>query len=84
MLGWELPPYNSGGLGVACLQLSRALAGEAVPQLTAALRALAGRGAPGPALRVLAGVGDTSGAGLLLGVLTVIPTTTHTTTRSPA
>jgi glycosyltransferase involved in cell wall biosynthesis len=26
MLGWELPPYNSGGLGVACLQLSRALA----------------------------------------------------------
>lgn len=26
MLGWELPPFNSGGLGVACLQLSRALA----------------------------------------------------------
>src|SRR5579884_1440618 len=26
MLGWELPPYNSGGLGVACLQLSQALA----------------------------------------------------------
>jgi len=26
MLGWELPPNNSGGLGVACLQLSRALA----------------------------------------------------------
>lgn len=26
MLGWELPPYNSGGLGVACLQLSKALA----------------------------------------------------------
>ena len=26
MLGWELPPYNSGGLGVACLNLSRALA----------------------------------------------------------
>jgi glycogen(starch) synthase len=25
MLGWELPPNNSGGLGVACLQLSRAL-----------------------------------------------------------
>lgn len=25
MLGWELPPHNSGGLGVACLQLSRAL-----------------------------------------------------------
>ena len=26
MLGWELPPYNSGGLGVACMNLSRALA----------------------------------------------------------
>lgn len=26
MLGWELPPHNSGGLGVACLHLSRALA----------------------------------------------------------
>lgn len=25
MLGWELPPYNSGGLGVACLQLCKAL-----------------------------------------------------------
>lgn len=25
MLGWELPPNNSGGLGVACLQLSKAL-----------------------------------------------------------
>ncbi|MBQ2638765.1 glycosyltransferase family 4 protein [Candidatus Saccharibacteria bacterium] len=28
MLGWELPPHNSGGLGVACLNLSRALASE--------------------------------------------------------
>ena len=28
MLGWELPPHNSGGLGVACLNLSRALAHE--------------------------------------------------------
>ncbi len=27
MLGWELPPHNSGGLGVACLQMARALAG---------------------------------------------------------
>lgn len=27
MLGWELPPHNSGGLGVACLNLSKALAG---------------------------------------------------------
>lgn len=25
MLGWELPPYNSGGLGVACYQLCKAL-----------------------------------------------------------
>ena len=28
MLGWELPPHNSGGLGVACLNMARALAGE--------------------------------------------------------
>lgn len=26
MLGWELPPHNSGGLGVACLQLCKSLA----------------------------------------------------------
>ena len=26
MLGWELPPHNSGGLGVACMNLSKALA----------------------------------------------------------
>ena len=26
MLGWELPPHNSGGLGVACFELARALA----------------------------------------------------------
>ena len=26
MLGWELPPHNSGGLGVACFHLSKALA----------------------------------------------------------
>lgn len=25
MLGWELPPHNSGGLGVACQQLCKAL-----------------------------------------------------------
>lgn len=25
MLGWELPPHNSGGLGIACYQLCRAL-----------------------------------------------------------
>lgn len=28
MLGWELPPHNSGGLGVACYHLSKALANE--------------------------------------------------------
>lgn len=26
MLGWELPPHNSGGLGVACYNMARALA----------------------------------------------------------
>ena len=26
MLGWELPPHNSGGLGVACYHLCKALA----------------------------------------------------------
>lgn len=25
MLGWELPPYNSGGLGMACYQLCKSL-----------------------------------------------------------
>lgn len=30
MLGWELPPYNSGGLGVACYELCRALAHDGV------------------------------------------------------
>ena len=28
MLGWELPPHNSGGLGVACLNMARALSNE--------------------------------------------------------
>lgn len=28
MFGWEFPPHNSGGLGVACLGLTRALAKE--------------------------------------------------------
>lgn len=28
MLGWELPPHNSGGLGVACMQMAKALAEE--------------------------------------------------------
>src|SRR4051812_17333630 len=26
MFGWEFPPFNSGGLGVACLGLTRGLA----------------------------------------------------------
>lgn len=26
MLGWELPPHNSGGLGVACMHMCKALA----------------------------------------------------------
>lgn len=30
MLGWELPPHNSGGLGVACFYMARALAQEGV------------------------------------------------------
>jgi len=30
MLGWELPPYNSGGLGIACYQLCKVLAGQGV------------------------------------------------------
>jgi glycogen(starch) synthase len=30
MLGWELPPHNSGGLGVACYYMSKALALQGV------------------------------------------------------
>ena len=30
MLGWELPPHNSGGLGVACINMARALAKSGV------------------------------------------------------
>ena len=30
MLGWELPPHNSGGLGVACFNMARALARQGV------------------------------------------------------
>lgn len=30
MLGWELPPHNSGGLGVACYQLCKELSGKGV------------------------------------------------------
>lgn len=30
MLGWELPPHNSGGLGVACYQLCKALSKKQV------------------------------------------------------
>ncbi len=28
MFGWELPPYNSGGLGVACFELAQSLTGK--------------------------------------------------------
>ncbi len=30
MFGWELPPYNSGGLGTACLGLTKAMATQNV------------------------------------------------------
>ena len=30
MLGWELPPHNSGGLGVACLNMAHALTDQGV------------------------------------------------------
>lgn len=30
MLGWELPPHNSGGLGIACYQLCKALSSQDV------------------------------------------------------
>ncbi len=30
MLGWELPPHNSGGLGVACYHLCKALAEQSI------------------------------------------------------
>lgn len=30
MLGWELPPHNSGGLGVACYQMCKSLAEHGV------------------------------------------------------
>lgn len=31
MFGWEFPPFNSGGLGVACEGLSKALSAKGVP-----------------------------------------------------
>lgn len=31
MFGWEFPPFNSGGLGVACFGLARSLARAGVP-----------------------------------------------------
>src|SRR5947209_2559585 len=30
MFGWELPPYNSGGLGVACLGLLKAMTSKGI------------------------------------------------------
>lgn len=37
MIGWELPPHISGGLGVACFGLSRALSATAGMRLTFAM-----------------------------------------------
>src|SRR3990167_10901393 len=31
MFGWEFPPFNSGGLGVACEGLSKALSSSGIP-----------------------------------------------------
>ncbi|MFA6270157.1 MAG: glycogen/starch synthase, partial [Candidatus Paceibacterota bacterium] len=31
MFGWEFPPFNSGGLGVACEGISKALSASGVP-----------------------------------------------------
>ncbi len=31
MIGWEYPPHNSGGLGVACAGMTKALAGQHTP-----------------------------------------------------
>jgi len=33
MFGWEFPPHNSGGLGVACLGLTRAMSAENIELL---------------------------------------------------
>jgi hypothetical protein len=33
MIGWEFPPHNSGGLGIACAGLTGALACEQIPQV---------------------------------------------------
>ena len=30
MLGWELPPHNSGGLGVACINMAHALSSQGI------------------------------------------------------
>ena len=30
MLGWELPPHHTGGMGVVCLQLCKALSKQNV------------------------------------------------------
>lgn len=41
MFGWEFPPYNSGGLGVACLGLTRALAAQSTEIIFVLPRAIA-------------------------------------------
>ncbi|MEI6494947.1 MAG: glycogen/starch synthase, partial [bacterium] len=33
MFGWEFPPFNSGGLGTACLGLTRALSRQKIDLL---------------------------------------------------
>ena len=42
MLGWEFPPFISGGLGTACYGLTKALVGQGV-DITFVLPTLAGR-----------------------------------------
>ena len=37
MLGWELPPFNSGGLGTACYQLCKSLSKKEVDTVFSSL-----------------------------------------------
>ncbi|MGA2498640.1 MAG: glycosyltransferase [Tepidisphaeraceae bacterium] len=63
MLGWEFPPFISGGLGTACDGLTRAMSRQGTEVLfvlpktavrgnTGSVRTLASEGAAGPNLRV--------------------------------
>jgi glycosyltransferase involved in cell wall biosynthesis len=47
MLGWEFPPAVSGGLGVACYGLAKALNSQGVDVLFVLPKPRAGRGGPG-------------------------------------